>query len=157
MRIAVYGNLRYFPKDVLTDRKTRLETTIRALEREWAGLVVLLEAQTLTDDQVQDILSFAAELAPGLEEAEEDVARRVLVRKLKVQAVLSKEADGRQVVDVSCVIDRGAFCVASTCLIRTKGLIVGRPERSSFFLQVSLNRDIIRGTAALQGCGCRAQ
>ena len=77
-----------------------------------AGLVARLEAATLTDDQIQDIMSLAAELTPGLEEAEEDLtARRVLVRKLKVQAVLSTEAGGRQVVDVSCVIDRGRFAL----------------------------------------------
>ena len=123
MRVAVYGSLRDFPKDVLTDRKTRLETTIRALERERAGLVALLEAQTLTDDQVQDILSFAAQLAPGLEEAEEDfAARRVLVRRLKVQAVLSTEADGCKVVDVSCVIDdNGHFVLRQLASFRQMG------------------------------------
>lgn len=73
-------------KDVLTDRKTRLEKTIRALENE------------------------RADLAARLEETEEDLtARRALVRKLKVQAVLSTEADGCQVVDVSCVISSGRF------------------------------------------------
>ena len=95
-----------FPKDALTDRKARLETTIRGLERERAGLMARLEAATLTDEQIRDIMSFAAELAPGLEEAEEDfAARRVLVQRLRVQAVLSTEADGCQVVDVSCVVD----------------------------------------------------
>jgi len=42
-----------FPKEALTDRKIRLETTISALEKERAGLVAHLEARTLTADQIK--------------------------------------------------------------------------------------------------------
>jgi hypothetical protein len=55
-----------------------------------------------------DLPVSGASCTRGLEEADEDL-RRVLVRKLKVQAVLSREADGRQVVDVSCIIDEKRF------------------------------------------------
>jgi len=112
-----------FPKDALTDRKARLEMTIRGLERERAGLMARLEAATLTDEQIRDIMSFAAELAPGLEEAEEDLtARRVLVQRLRVQAVLSTEAGGCQVVDVSCVVDDdGHFVLRQLASFRQRG------------------------------------
>ena len=102
-----------FPKDVLTDRKTRLEMMIRALEDERAGLVAQLQAATLTDDQVQDILSFAAELAPGLEEAEEDLgARRALIEKLRMQVILTDE-DGQRVVYGQCVTGKEKLGVLS--------------------------------------------
>jgi hypothetical protein len=54
-----------------------------------------------------DLPVSGASCARVLEEADEDL--RVLVRKLKVQAVPSREADGRQVVDVSCIIDEKRF------------------------------------------------
>jgi len=50
-----------FPKEVLTDRKTRLETTITALEEERANLTIQLEAVTLTDEQIVTITGFAKE------------------------------------------------------------------------------------------------
>ncbi len=63
----------------------------------------------LTDDQTASILRLA-KLAPGLEEAEEDFAApRALIGKLRVQAVLAKEANGRKIVNVSAVLDREAF------------------------------------------------
>ena len=85
-------------KELLTDRKTRLETTIHALESERAGLVKQIEATALTEEQIKSVLDLAAELAPGLEEAREDFdARRVLIEKLNVQARLEAEGAGRSV------------------------------------------------------------
>jgi hypothetical protein len=45
-----------FPREVLTDRKSCLETTIRSLERERTGLVAHLEAENLAEGQIQTLL-----------------------------------------------------------------------------------------------------
>lgn len=80
------------------------------MENERADLVTKTEVATLTDDQIVSILDFAAKLAPGLAEAEEGfAARRVLIGKLRVQAVLIKEDDGRQVVDASWILGNRTF------------------------------------------------
>jgi len=98
---------------MLTDRKTRLEATIRALENERAGLVAQIEATALTDDQIASIVEFAAALAPGLAEAEEDLsARRVLIEKLRMQVTLTAE-DGQRVVYGECVLGKDKLGVLS--------------------------------------------
>lgn len=95
-----------FPRDVLTDRKTRLEATIGGLQRERAGLVAALEARTMTEDQVQDILSFARRIALGLEAADHDFeAKRQIVELLDVQATLAVE-DGVKVAQVRWLLSR---------------------------------------------------
>jgi multidrug efflux pump subunit AcrA (membrane-fusion protein) len=107
-----------FPKDVLTDRKARLETTIRALDKERAGLVAQLETDTLSEDQIKDVLSLAAAMAPGLEEADDDFgARRVLIGKLDVQAVLTTEADGHQVIEASSMLNRKMLDLRQTAFV----------------------------------------
>lgn len=93
-----------FAKDVLTDRKNRLETTIGGLERERAGLVAALDVRTMTEEQIQDILSFTQRVTLGLEEAEHDFdARRRIIELLDVQATLDEE-DGVKVAYVSCIV-----------------------------------------------------
>lgn len=86
-----------FPKEVLTERKARLETTIAALEKERVDLVVTLEAQTLTDEQILTIEQYAGEIAGGLEEAENDFeARWRIIEGMDVQVRLVIE-DGVKV------------------------------------------------------------
>lgn len=93
-----------FPKEVLTERKARLETTIAALEKERADLVVTLEAQTLTDEQILTIEQYAGEIADGLEEAENDFeARRRIIEGMDVQVRLTVE-DGVKVAWASWLV-----------------------------------------------------
>ena len=92
-----------FDKTMLTERKTRLETTIGALERVRATMCAQIEAQTLTDDQIRDIRDFAAKVADGLSAAEGDIEKkRIVLDVLDVRAVLTVE-DGQQVVYVHCL------------------------------------------------------
>ena len=94
-----------FPREMLEDRQERLEATIRALQKERLSLVAYLEVQTLTDDQIQSIRAFAAEVAEGLKAAEEDFQmQRRIIEELDVQATLAIE-DGQKVVYVRWLID----------------------------------------------------
>jgi len=91
-----------FPKEILTERKNRLEATITALERERGDLVVHLEQRQLTQQQIKSLMQFTAEVAQGLEVAEGDFsARRRIIEMLNVQATLTIE-DGQKVAYVQC-------------------------------------------------------
>jgi site-specific DNA recombinase len=91
-----------FPRELLTDRKNRLETTIRSLERERSGLVDHLEAGNLTEGQIQTLRDFVAKVGAGIDVAEADFqTRRGVIEALNVQAVLTVE-DGEKVVRARC-------------------------------------------------------
>ena len=103
-----------FPKDVLIERKNRLESTVAALEKERVGLVAHLEAQRLTSDQIQTLHEFATHIAEGLEYADQDFdARRRIIDTLDVRITLTVE-DGEKIVYAYCILDEEVLSVAST-------------------------------------------
>ncbi len=125
--------------ELLTDRKARLEVTIRALEGERADLVTRLEAQTLTEEQIKGVLDLAAELAPGLEEMREDFdARRGLIEKLNVQAMPYVE-DGIRMVEASCIVDRRKLRVVSNTSSSCRHNAQSTPALTGRPLQVASN------------------
>ena len=95
-----------FPKEVLLDRKERLESTIEALEKERGNLFVRVEAQTLTDKQIQGIKTFAAKMAKAVKASDSDgsfESRRQIIEQLDLEALLAME-DGQKVAHVSCML-----------------------------------------------------
>ncbi|MBU0494346.1 MAG: recombinase family protein [Chloroflexi bacterium] len=102
-----------FPREMLTERKTRLETTIAALQWERSGLAAQIEAQTLTAEQVQTIVDFAATIREAVEEADADFThRRNLIELLDVQATLTIE-DGQKVVYARCLVGEETLPIVS--------------------------------------------
>ncbi len=95
-----------FPKEMLTDRKSRLEATIIALEQEQAGMKAQLKERMLSSEQIQSLQEFVAEVAQGLGAAEEDFAsRRRIIDILDVRATLVVE-DGGKVAYAQCALNR---------------------------------------------------
>lgn len=93
-----------FDKDILSDRKARLEMTIKALDKERSELTAQLEAELLTDDQIAALEGFAIKTWQGLVAAEHNFeARRAVVDALDVRATLSRE-DGKIVASVQCIL-----------------------------------------------------
>lgn len=93
-----------FPKDILTERKTRLQETIEALERERDNLGAALEDQELTPEQVETVYSLAAVIRAGLAEGDDDFdTRRAAIEALHPQVRLVNE-DGCKVVYVTCML-----------------------------------------------------
>jgi site-specific DNA recombinase len=93
-----------FPRDMLSDRKARLDATITALEKERSGLVAHLERQVLSNEQIESLQDFATEVNKGLEVAEDDFqTRRDIVELLDVQVTLVLE-DGERVVYARCML-----------------------------------------------------
>lgn len=96
-----------FPKEVLLDRRQRLESTIEALEKERSNLRIHLEAQTLTAEQIQTIQEFAERMGKGLIAADADEnfqSRRRIIEELNVQAILAIEGD-EKIVHASCILE----------------------------------------------------
>jgi hypothetical protein len=94
-----------FPKEMLTDRKARLETTIGALDKERAGLVAQLEVQTLTRAQIQSLQEFSTRIGKGMENADFQT-RRGLIEDLDVTVTLTVE-DGEKVAYPRCILPWG--------------------------------------------------
>jgi len=94
-----------FAKEMLTDRKARLETTIAALEKERADLVINLESRTISDAQILTIEKFAKKVAEGLEKAENSFeSKRQIIDLLDVRVTLVVE-DGQKVAYARCLIE----------------------------------------------------
>jgi hypothetical protein len=103
-----------FTKDVLIDRKVRLEETIFALERERSGLAAHLQAQLLTTEQIQTIQSFAAKVGENLEAMDGDLAAmRALIAALDVQVTLVVE-NGQKFVYTRCIVGESSCSVSQT-------------------------------------------
>jgi site-specific DNA recombinase len=93
-------------KDDLVERKSRLEATIHALEHEDASLSATLEADTLSDERVEEVVEYAETEAAGLEAADEDFQkRRYLIETLDVRATIVKEGE-EYVVYATCRLDK---------------------------------------------------
>lgn len=106
---------RDFPKEVLLDRKKRLESTIDALDKERSNLLVRVEARTLTDKQIQSIKEFAAKMARAVKASDSDgsfESRRQIIEQLDMEALLAVE-DGQKVAHVSCMLGAEILRIAT--------------------------------------------
>ena len=103
-----------FEREVLTDRKNRLESTLAALERERANLAATLEKQLVSDARIQSILAFANNQKEKVELATRDfTTRRALIAELDVRASLVREG-GEVVIYASCVLGEKRLCAEAT-------------------------------------------
>jgi hypothetical protein len=102
-----------FPQELLTERKVRLEQTIRSLKAEEAALEASLDAQQLTEEQIESIFEFVAVVREGLEEADDSFgAKRKLIELLDVRVTLAVEND-EKIVYATCRLGKENLSVAS--------------------------------------------
>lgn len=103
-----------FPKELLTERKQRLETTIIGLEREHLALTTQVEATALTQEQIQSIKEFAFQVTNGLELVDSNFeTRQKIVDLLDVHATLAFEKEQR-VIYLQCKIGTTQTLITST-------------------------------------------
>ncbi len=92
-------------KDMLLERKKRLEDTIAKLEVERDGMEMRLQ-YILPDDQICEVATFGERLSAGLGSADEDFAeRRRIVELLDVRANLVVE-DGEKVIYPTFILSK---------------------------------------------------
>ncbi len=101
-----------FPREMLLERKTRLEDTIRSLTAEEGRVLATLEAHMLTEEQIKSLREFSLQIADGLDTIEQDFeTRRRLVEILDVRGRIALE-DGCRVVYVECFLDESVFTLS---------------------------------------------
>jgi site-specific DNA recombinase len=91
-----------FPKEVLTERKTRLEEMLANLRKEQNDLAGHVRKATITDEQLNLIEDFCAKIRPKLEEATFDT-RRQIIELLDVRGKIAYEND-EKVIYLKCLI-----------------------------------------------------
>lgn len=100
-----------FDKEILWERKNRLETTIASLEAEQKNIMQVLEGKSLTEEQILSIIEFAEKVAPKMD-TKDFTKKRDLIELLDVRAELKVE-NGEKIATVSCFLDEKVFRVAS--------------------------------------------
>ena len=94
-----------FSKELLVDRKHRLETTIESLRAEKRNLQAYFETRTMTPRQLESIKEFANEVSLGIDAADVKFEkRRQIIELLNVQAILTVEDDSMKVLNVNSVL-----------------------------------------------------
>jgi site-specific DNA recombinase len=92
-----------FPKELLVERRQRLQDTVDSLANERVNLVSHLESSAYSPEQLHAMKEYTQEIAAGLDEAEEDFdSRKHIVEMLNVYASLAIEGD-EKVAYVTCV------------------------------------------------------
>src|SRR5689334_4465549 len=106
--LYIAGNI---PKELLMDKKQQLEATLFALEKEREELNLNLNAETLTEKDIQQIREFAEHIAEGLNPGDESFDDRLrVVELLDVEASMTVE-DGQKYVDVWCFLGRNKLSI----------------------------------------------
>lgn len=103
-----------FSREILTERKARLEATITALEKEQANLLAHLKARVLTTAQIQTIQEFAAKVTENLAAMHDDFEmKRRLVEELDVHVTLAVD-DEKKVIYARCLLGEDVFLTSNT-------------------------------------------
>ncbi len=100
-----------FDKQILWERKNRLETTIAGLEAEQKHITQELEGQSLTEEQTLSIIEFAEKIAPKMDTKNFD-KKRELIELLDVTTELKIE-NGEKIATVRCFLGEKVLRVVS--------------------------------------------
>ena len=92
-----------FPKEVLTERKARLEEMLVSLQSEHNDLMAHVRNVTMTDDQLKYIEEFCATIRTGLDMAD-FVTKRHIIELLDIRGKIAFE-NGQKVIYLKCLID----------------------------------------------------
>jgi len=91
-----------FPKDVLTERKSRLEQMLANLHKEQKDLAGHIRKVTMTDDQITYIEAFCAKIRNGLDQADFNTKRQI-IELLDVRGKVAFE-NNEKVLYLKCLI-----------------------------------------------------
>ena len=101
-----------FAKELLTERKLRLEKAVADLKREHADATAQMQTVAITDDQVESLKAFCEEVRVGLDHATFEDKRRYF-DLLDVRGKLAIENDGK-VIYVKCLLGKQRVSVVAT-------------------------------------------
>ncbi|MBN1812323.1 MAG: hypothetical protein JXA14_10840 [Anaerolineae bacterium] len=88
-----------FSRDLLTDRKQRIESTLARLRAEQGRLMAMIDQQSFNEEQSMTIVEFTRAIRSGMLKADEDFAqRRRLIEMLNVTGELEVTAEGQKLL-----------------------------------------------------------
>ncbi|MBK8421043.1 hypothetical protein [Candidatus Villigracilis saccharophilus] len=93
-----------FPKEMLTERKSRLEQMLTNLSKEQNDLAGHVRKVTMTDDQLSYIEAFCAKIKNGLEQADFNTKRQI-IELLDVRGKIAFE-NNEKVLYLKCLISQ---------------------------------------------------
>jgi len=111
-----------FPKEMLQERKSRLEETLANLHREQADISDHLRETILSDEQILDIEAYCTEIRQNLE-CTTFKQKRQIIDMLDVRGTLAIEND-EKVVYVKCILGQQLLSVARTSPLSNIGEIL---------------------------------
>jgi hypothetical protein len=121
-----------FEKEVLTERKTRLEGMLTNLGKEHDDLIGHVRQVTMTDDQLSYIEEFCAKIRKGLDNADFN-AKRQIIQLLDIRGKIAYE-NGERVLSLKCLIDTQQQQVSRVLISRSSN----RQPQSSIELTARL-------------------
>ncbi|NOH04977.1 MAG: hypothetical protein HND47_24885 [Chloroflexi bacterium] len=92
-----------FPKEVLTERKSRLEELLFNLGKEKNDLLAHVRHVTMTDEQLNYIEGFCAKIRKGLDRVDFNTKRQI-IELLDIRGKVAFE-NGQKVLYLKCLID----------------------------------------------------
>jgi len=101
-----------FARDMLTERKTRLEDSLASLNKEHQELRAMLDKVTLTDSQMEEIQEYCDSIRDRVDTASFD-EKRQLIELFDVRGKLAIE-NGEKVVYVTCLLEPQPVSLALT-------------------------------------------
>jgi site-specific DNA recombinase len=159
-----------FPKELLVERRQRLQETIDSLANERVNLTSHLESSAYSPEQLQAMKEYTHEIAAGLDEAEEDFdSRKHIVEMLNVFASLVVEGD-EKVAYVTCVfktdperllivspninfsVHTRGFCLASAICLKISSHIKSDLQRISCLVNLKQAPRITKVSPVSSAC-----
>ncbi|MCB0128443.1 MAG: recombinase family protein, partial [Caldilineaceae bacterium] len=112
-----------FEKDVLTDRKSRIESKILALTNEEFEIRAMLEEQTISDNEIEAVKQFGQEIANELELSDKDIeAMRYIINLLDMTVKIGVYENCGRCILIQCglgsdllSLTRNATCDSFPC------------------------------------------
>ncbi|MBI5880375.1 MAG: hypothetical protein HZB53_22210 [Chloroflexi bacterium] len=114
-----------FAKELLTERKLRLEKAVADLKREHADAAAQMQTVAITDEQVESLKAFCEEVRVGLDNATFEDKRRYF-DLMDVRGKLAIE-NNEKVVYVSCKIGKQRVSLLATSPSSSTGAIATTP------------------------------
>jgi site-specific DNA recombinase len=109
-----------FPKELLVEKKRRLEETIRSLESEKIDLKDFVEKKSLTPEQYEDIQEFSRKILEGINLVSCDFeTKRQIIELLDIQVVCMLDDGGNKYVNLKCILGSDQYHLSTNTHDRT--------------------------------------
>jgi hypothetical protein len=102
-----------FSKDLLIEKKARLEHTIQSLQLERENLKEIANTRTITPEQVQSIQDFSRKIIEELDIMSCDFqAKKKIIDLLNVEVICMTNTDGEKLIKTKCILGENQYHVS---------------------------------------------